>query len=131
MSHSMTGGRRALAPSYAFHWLALFAMVAVAIVYHRAVERANFRNLHIIRTAENQDSNWYLVLRMPEIPSAVTDVEATQKILLERIEALRREGFHPILLSDVHRHIEKGVGLPSKPVVLLFDPGHRHTYDML
>src|SRR5262249_15227164 len=67
----------------------------------------------------------------PEVPSSTDEVDLIQRSFARRLDTLEREGFHPVLLSDVHRHLTQGAGLPSKPVVLVFDPGHRHTFDTL
>lgn len=119
-------------PSYAPQWFLLFLIVTGILGYRWAAERHAFQHVSETRTiAAPEGSDWYMVLRMPEIPSAVTDVEATQSTFRARLDALKREGFHPVLLSHIYRHLKKGAGLPSKPVVLVFDPGHRHTFDML
>jgi hypothetical protein len=123
--------RRHTPPSYGPQWAIFFLLVIAGITIQKVNERIAFKHVQMVRNYEGQGSPWFMVLRMPEIPSAVKDVDVAQRALLARLHVLQREGFHPVLLSDIHRHITKGTPLPSRPVVIVWDPGHRHTFDML
>jgi hypothetical protein len=47
------------------------------------------------------------------------------------MRAINDNGYHALRLSDVHQRFLMGVGLPDQTVVLVFDPGYRHTFETL
>jgi hypothetical protein len=118
-------------PSYGPQWVMFFLLLIGGFVFHKVSEHMAFKHVQMVRNYQGQGSTWYMILRMPEIPSAMKDVEKAQRILSARLHVLRREGFTPVLLSDIQRQATKGTPLPSRPVVIVFDPGHRHTFDTL
>ena len=75
-------------------------------------------------------SDWYLTVKMPEAPFDSVGMEAYKKTLSAWLAGLQRVGFHPILLSDVYSHANHNAGLPDKAVVLTFEPGYAHTYEL-
>ena len=44
---------------------------------------------------------------------------------------LKREGYTPILLSDLLAFLEKGTVLPEKPVLITFDDGYKDNYTVM
>lgn len=74
---------------------------------------------------------WFLVIRIPEVPPGESDAAEARSRLTAWVEGLRHAGFHPMRLSTVLSARERGRRLPLKTVVLLFHPGHRRTYETL
>jgi hypothetical protein len=75
--------------------------------------------------------DWFLVLRMPEVPQNPAKAAALQKTFGSWLEALAKEGYHPMLLSDVQERMKRGQGLPQRAVVLVFEPAYFHSYELL
>lgn len=80
---------------------------------------------------KSDGANWFFVLRMPEVPHGEAATIHAQDRMTGWIQALYKNGFRPMLLSDVHDRLKTGIGLPEKAVVLLFEPGYHHTYESL
>jgi len=83
------------------------------------------------RAAISAGYDWFLVLHMPEIPRDPSKTAALMTSYERWFEGLAREGYHPMLLSDVQKRLEQRVGLPDRAVVLVFDPAYNHTYETL
>ena len=75
--------------------------------------------------------DWFLVLRFPEIPKNPAKAAMLKMRFGSWLTALVGAGYHPMLLSDVERRVRKGTGLPSRAVVVVFDPGYNQTYEEL
>ncbi len=75
--------------------------------------------------------DWFLVLHMQEVPQNTEKAAALQKTFGSWLEALAREGYHPMLLSDVQERMAHGQGLPQRALVLVFEPAYFRTYQTL
>jgi hypothetical protein len=75
-------------------------------------------------------SDWYFTVKLPEAPFSAAGAEDYKRTLAAWLAALQREGFHAMRLSDVRAHINNGIGLPDKTVVLMFEPGYANTFKM-
>jgi hypothetical protein len=81
--------------------------------------------------ASEEGADWYFVLRLPEaLPN-----ETAQSLLRQRVDswlaALTEAGFRPLRLSEALATLSEERPLPSKSLVLLFEPGMRRTYECL
>lgn len=81
------------------------------------------------RSPDSAGYDWFFMLRMPEVPRDATQANSLKQHYREWIPALLQAGYQPMLLSDVHRRIDQGYGLPRNAVVLVFQPGYNHTYE--
>jgi len=74
----------------------------------------------------------FLMLRMPEITAQRESGIDTMKIRMDQwLSALTKEGFRPLLLSEVGRRLKEEGGLPERTVVIFFNPGYRRTYEIV
>ncbi len=83
------------------------------------------------RAAISAGYDWFLVLHMPEVPKDPAKAAASQAMYRGWLDALAKEGYQPMLLSDVEKRLQDGVGLPNRAIVLAFEPAYFHTYDVL
>ncbi|MBI3292452.1 MAG: hypothetical protein HYZ73_06550 [Elusimicrobia bacterium] len=74
---------------------------------------------------------WFLMIRIPEVPNDDGETEAAKAQVTSWLEGLQDAGFQPMLLSTVLSRLERGLALPKKTVVILFHSGYRHTYETL
>ncbi len=72
--------------------------------------------------------NWFYVLHMPET-QVHADVRSSRQQFSKWMDAMQKEGFHFLLLSEVLRQLNQGVALPEKSAVMVFDPGYWRTAD--
>jgi len=79
---------------------------------------------------ENQDKNWFFILKMPEVTTGFPP-EAAQAKFESWLNTLLKQGYHPLLLSEIFRRIGRGESLPAQAVALSFDPGYRQTFEIL
>jgi len=79
-------------------------------------------------TANPQMRNWFYVLHMPEA-QIHTDIGSSRQQFAKWMDALQNEGFHFLLLSEILDQMDKGMALPEKTAVIVFDPGFRRTND--
>lgn len=127
----MTGHPHEAPPpkSYAGHWavlgLAMAAWAAWAWLPSRPLSPLP------IRQAAGDGVDWFLLVRVPEVPSEELEAAAAPERLASWLHALRRAGFQPMRLSHALARLDRGQLLPRKTVVLLFQPGYRHTYERL
>lgn len=66
----------------------------------------------------------------------IGDVPDNDAVLLEshfkeQMEFLKRNGFHPITLQQLHDYMTQGKEVPVKPVVLTFDDGYPDTHSIV
>ena len=78
-----------------------------------------------------QPADWFLMVRIPEVPREPWMAKLAQERFESWLAALAEHGFTPALLSEVQRRLAEGSGLPEKTVVMVFDPGYRGTYETL
>lgn len=52
----------------------------------------------------------------------------TKEDLDKQFKFLSQEGYTPLLLSDLVKHVRSGNPLPQKPVLITFDDGYRDNY---
>ena len=52
----------------------------------------------------------------------------TKEDLSIQFRFLAQEGYNPLLLSDLVKHVRTGDPLPQKPVLITFDDGYRDNY---
>jgi len=55
----------------------------------------------------------------------------TKEDLEEQFEFLCQQGYTPLLLSDLVKHVRSGEPLPQKPVLITFDDGYRDNYTIM
>lgn len=61
-------------------------------------------------------------------PVKDVDYDVTPQELEEHFALLKAEGFNPITMDQMVRHLEAGSSLPPKPVLLTFDDNYRGQY---
>ncbi len=117
-----------LLPSYRRQWMVFFLAVALAAtVYWYKTHVTHIRE--IPPTSPNIPmTHAFYVLRMPEV-QIHADIRSSRKQMAEWIDALQKEGFHLLLLSEVLSLLNDDLPLPDKAVVLVFEPGYRRTAD--
>jgi len=80
---------------------------------------------------QSGDAHWYFVVRLPEVPWDPQGTKLVQAKTAEWLRALTQEGFHPMLFSDITARFKQGIGVPDKALVIVFQPGYKHTYETL
>jgi hypothetical protein len=83
------------------------------------------------RAAISAGYDWFLVLHMPEVPKDPAKAADLQQRFGGWLEALNKEGYHPMLLSDIQNRLDHAARLPERAIVLVFDPAYFHTYEAL
>lgn len=76
----------------------------------------------------SQDSRTLPIVMYHQIVSGedgLCDYTASAAQLEADLQALAREGYQTVWLSDVIRFVHEGTALPEKPVLLVFDDGYR------
>jgi hypothetical protein len=73
-------------------------------------------------------ADWFFLLKMPESPVDKAGQNAASRRLAHWLTDLKKAGFHPMLMSEVLSRLNRGISLPSKTVVLVYDPGYLCTY---
>lgn len=73
--------------------------------------------------------DWYLVLHLPETPNDPYQAAVAGRNLHIWLTALKRGGYQPLLFSDAQSRLSRGLGLPQRAVVLVYDPGFHRTFD--
>jgi hypothetical protein len=118
--------------SFKWHWavFSIAALVFATASWHAAhVAPLPPEPLSAIKPEGN--AHWYFVIRFPEAPSDAQGTKIAQIRTAEWLHALIQEGFHPMLFSDIATRLKDGVGIPDKAVVIVFQPGTKHTDEAL
>lgn len=116
--------------SYLWHWLVLVGVIAgTAFLLNSRRDRNHHLPPPLVSPANGVD--WFLVLRMPEVPPLDEEIEAAKAQVDSWLSGLTRAGFVPMRLSTVLAQLEQGKKLPRKTMVLLFQPGYRRTHETL
>jgi len=114
--------------SYFRQWVIFFLLMAGVAAFYWHETHLNRSRPVPAPTTSPEMRNWFYLLRMPEV-QIHSDIRSSQKQMSKWIEALEKEGFHFLLLSEVLSDIQNGIALPEKTAVILFDPGFRRTSD--
>ncbi|MGH3078616.1 MAG: polysaccharide deacetylase family protein [Gaiellaceae bacterium] len=72
----------------------------------------------------------YHVLGDPPAGAPFPDLYVRTTDFVAQLRWLGRHGYHPVTLRRVWEHWRRGSPLPSKPVVVSFDDGHRSTAEV-
>ncbi len=113
---------------YPWKWLVLFAAIGALFVYGMffSPQIPQFDSRE--RSALFGGRQTYYLIHMPAVPNG-------QDFMVSKAEAwlvgMATKGFHPLLLSEVHRRLQANEGLPGKTVVLMFDPGTTYTFEVM
>jgi len=76
-------------------------------------------------------TDWFMVVRCPEMPIEVREAEAGVQLLADWVQQLRTEGFHLRPFAEVMAARQRGDRLPERTVVLVFDPAYRVTVEQV
>jgi hypothetical protein len=76
-------------------------------------------------------TDWFLVVRVPEVPKDDTGIAAHRARLTSWLEACRAAGFRPMLLSEAVERLRLGHALPEKALVFAFTHSYRPTVEAL
>lgn len=76
-------------------------------------------------------TDWFFVVRVPEVPKDDTGIEAHRKRLASWLDESRAAGFRPMLMSEVVTRLRDGFPLPEKAVVFAFTHSFRPTVEAL
>src|SRR5690348_5503611 len=90
---------------YRWHWLALFVLVGLAFLWGSRIANVGTRFTPLPAVVEGQGVDWFLIARMPESSARSSDASDSRRKLSGWMTALLNEGFHPMLLSDIHARI--------------------------
>jgi len=113
---------------YGKQWIVaalLFLTLAAGIAYQ---QRASSLVTGSPPSVPSTGADWFFVLHLPEAPRDPAKDQKSQARLAQWLDALAREGYHPMLLSEIDRRLRRGEGLPEKTVALVYAPGLYHTY---
>lgn len=116
-------------PRYLRQWAASLALLASAALVYSLYRRAGAPDVR--RQYAGGSADWFLILRMPEVPFTAPQASAVRYRFGQWLDALSDSGFKPIFLSQARRSLLRRARLPEKAVVLLFEPGYRQTYEAL
>jgi hypothetical protein len=114
--------------NYSRQWLLFILLIASIAAFYWTKSYVYRRHSVPPPPVESRKGNWFYVLRMPEM-QVHADVRSSRKQFSKWVNALQKEGFHFLMLSDVVRQLSQGIELPEKTAVLVFDPGYRRTAD--
>jgi len=71
--------------------------------------------------------------RIDQLPACATSAQRRWTLSPEKFEAQMRwvfeQGFHPVTLMQVSKHVKCGLPLPVKPIVISFDDGYKDQYN--
>ncbi|MDP3722745.1 MAG: hypothetical protein Q8R91_04520 [Candidatus Omnitrophota bacterium] len=127
----MRGTPRGAHERYGLQWGAVGLLVVGAALWVWDPPRRLTSWFAAPRVSSEEGVDWFLVIRIPEVPSDEQGAAAAGARLRSWLGGLREAGFHPTRLSTVLSRRDQGLRLPRKTVVLLFHPGHRRTADIL
>jgi hypothetical protein len=117
-------GRRNQA--YPWHWLGALCLFLCVPVYWMFMRSP----IPVFRpdplTAPSGGGDTFLLIHIPPARPGRPSIERRADAWFA---ALASAGYHVALLSDVHRLLAHGLGLPRKTAVLLFDPGTREVFE--
>lgn len=116
--------------NYAKQWLLLVVFVLAGMgAWHVIAQRPAFYSVKVPEAASGQGTDWFLLMKIPDVSSQPMEQQVAKERFVGWLRGLRREGFHPMLLSAVLSRLDRGALLPPKTVVLLFHPAYRSTYE--
>ena len=69
---------------------------------------------------------YHMIGEIPDNPAVLSE-----KNFRQQLDLIKREGFHPISLEELHAYMTKKAPVPVKPVVLTFDDGYPDTYSIV
>ncbi len=55
----------------------------------------------------------------------------TEENFRAQLELIRKNGFHPITMAELHAYVTEGAPLPEKPICITFDDGYADNYSMV
>ena len=64
----------------------------------------------------------------PPPGSKLAKLWVSAKKFRRQMAYLSDEGWHPIVFKDLYAHWDKGVALPSKPILITFDDGYQNNF---
>jgi hypothetical protein len=115
---------------YTFHWTVFIAAVGGCLaIYWLHMRPAIAIPSSIPAVAPQADA--FLVVRLPEVPLQETSTAFIKGKIGSWLTTMQREGFHYMKFSEIRERLSRHEGLPDRTVVLLIDPGYRHTYEVL
>lgn len=108
-------------------WVCLFASLAA---YFYDVSTKTPAAPHPVTPVASL-GDWFFILRLPEAPVDKTAQALYRQRVESWLEALKVAQFQPLFLSDALQRLAKGDLLPTRSVVVVFDPGMRRTYEVI
>lgn len=69
---------------------------------------------------------YHMIGEIPDNPAVLSEQHFRQQL-----ELLKKEGFHPISLTELYDYMKNNAAVPTKPVVLTFDDGYPDTYSIV
>ncbi|MBI3321380.1 MAG: hypothetical protein HYZ91_03830 [Candidatus Omnitrophica bacterium] len=115
---------------YGVQWL-IVGVILLGVVWIWSPWRQPTSWPHPPHLAPGEGVEWFLMIRIPEVPNDDGETEAAKAQVTSWLEGLQEAGFQPMLLSTVLSRLERGLAFPKKTVVILFYSGYRHTYETL
>lgn len=113
---------------YPKFWLFIFVGCFFGIIYILFVKPQIPTFVEQRALAGQAGNTNFLVIHMPAVPYKETFFASRAEGWLS---AIKKQGYHPMLLSDIQKRLANGKTLPEKAVVLLFDPGYRYTFKVM
>jgi hypothetical protein len=119
--------------SHGFAWAVTgLAFLAIAGVWRNSVRHEAPPPSRPASADPGAGVDWFFMLRMPPVTAQYeSGIDTMKERYASWLDALRRAGYRPMLLSEVRDRLSRGEKLPPKTVVTVFDPGYRHTCDIL
>jgi len=119
-----------LLPRYTRQWVYTFLALAAAFTCYFKIQYPLVPTSPRPQDAGStaQESYWFFALQLPDPKPGYAHGEFYRQCS-DWFNSLRREGFHPMLLSDVRARMIKGELLPEKTIVLSMDEALLTTYN--
>src|SRR4051812_20113839 len=84
-------------PTYFWHWMAIVLPLVTGLFIWPVVR--SMREPDRFALPNSGDSDWYLVLKMPEVTKE-DEIAPMKERAIQWLSGLERAGYQPILLSD-------------------------------
>lgn len=68
------------------------------------------------------------ILTYHHVADGASETVITQELLESHFAALKKAGYHTVLLTDLQNYVLNGDPLPEKPLVITFDDGYLSNY---